>query len=180
MFSNDRQIYYIECYVRKRVNGKVKDIRIYFRCSLLLLVVSIDAIGNKINWDNYDYEPFASLEDVPADFRQYIIQDVRSITKHLKNFDEVFTRTYKIRDTLQTSTGLTKLTIGSTAFTFQRQAISQILPFKQCMLNWEDTQYFRSWYLGALSTFTPHIQDIPILCDGRYYDVNSMYPYVMT
>lgn len=104
VFRQGGKIYYITLFFRKKVNGKVKDINIYIRCSYLLLSTSIEVLGKSVKIEKrteeelgdlnfYDWEPQKSLSDWQnlkggSRFIEYCKNDVKIAVKSLKNLED--------------------------------------------------------------------------------------------
>lgn len=104
VFRQGGKIYYIHIYHRKKVNGKVKNINIFIRCSYMLLSTSVEALGKsvdiakrseeqKADVNFYDWEPYNTLEDLEnapngKEYIEYCKRDVLIVVKALKNLEE--------------------------------------------------------------------------------------------
>lgn len=185
LFEDESKIYFIHIWKVVRDGKKIKIVNLYVRCSLILLTLSVETLGEKYGITTkssigYDVEPFEKIEDVPFELIDYIKRDVEIPIQPLKDFDELFTT--KIGN--RVVHGLAKLTIGSVSLMLFKSYIHNKYKFKEdFFLPYEDVVELQNWYNGGLCTYNPRYKNKKMSdednLNGVVLDVNSMYPSVM-
>lgn len=182
IIEDDKKIYFINVFKPVRDGKKIKIVQLYIRCSLNLLVLSIDALGKTYGVEtkksiNYDVDGWEKVEDVPQEFIDYIKADVNIMIKPLQQYNEVF----RTRHGNRTLEGLSKLTISSTSLQMFKTFSYGKYNFKEEFFLPQDLiMELKEWYCGGLTTYCPNYHyNLTEDINGKVYDVNSMYPSVM-
>lgn len=138
-----------------------KQIRIYDSYKIIPLKVKVIAKSFElpIEKEIIDYDDYI-INDITL---SYVYKDVQIVAKALAFFK---------------NNGFNKMTIGSNAY---NQAKSEIKGFEKLFpkLDREWLQEWRKAYRGGRTQVNPIHQD-DIIYNVKRYDINSMYPYVMS
>lgn len=182
VFEDTSKIYYINIFRPVRVKNQIKIVQLYIRCSLNLLTLSVEKLGQILKTTtkqtiNYHVEGYNSIEEVPQNEIDYIKADVNIVIPFLQQYNEVF----KVKIGNRIQNGLAKLTIGGTSISMFKSFIYKKIRFKEnFFLPYEEVINLQHWYSGGLTTYPKNYQyDITKNLNGKVYDVNSMYPSVM-
>lgn len=197
IFRNGAKIYKIVLYLRKKINDKIKDIKIVFMCSLNLLSSSVAALGKNYNIkkleENEDKETFYNVEpqndilDYNPRFVQYIRNDVDIVRYALRDFEQAI----KSLDVVKQYTQYTQkdfkifnfLTIAALSFKLIKWTlyINNYKLSKYLQIKYDDYKHLKNFFSGGLTQFSPKYQKSKEpLNKTMFIDVNSAYPAIMS
>ena len=154
-------------YVINIINNGIKYT---FRCSLLILPLTIKKMGKCLGLEKLDethdydnFKTFTSIEEVTDEEWKYLENDVEILRRALL---------YALTN------GLTKLTISSSSFALWKA--SNIYGFKAIKEIKDETilQRISKSYKGGITMVNPKFQN-QLLDDFISFDVNSLYPSTM-
>ena len=197
IFRNGAKIYKIVLYLRKKILGKIKDIKIIFMCSLNLLSSSVASLGKNYNINKleenedketfYNVEPKKRVEDYNPRFIEYIKNDVDIVRYSLRDFESAI----KSLEVVQKYTQYTQkdfkifnfLTIASLSFKLIKWSLylNNYKLSKYLQIKYEDYKHLKNFFSGGLTQFSPKYQKSMIpLNKTMFIDVNSAYPAIMS
>lgn len=188
-FRTLSKIYSIQIALPTGYRGEVQLVT--FKCTLLLLSSSIQALGKDIGLDKYDnfktelydLEPKENINDYPQEYLDYLKRDVNIARISFNNFANEMENFIKTGGTIFRGFNWQKaLTIGSISYEIQRRYILKNSKFKYCFkINKWTYDVATNFYFGGFTQFNPKYQNEIIACeDGISLDINSAHPFSMT
>lgn len=177
--SNNHKIYYIKVKIGKRI--------IKFKCSYLILSVSISQLGKNFNLDKYenaenenfyDLEPVKKFDDLPINFINYLKRDIEIMKLSIINFEN----TLKKLDMTNKFNLHKYYTIARISLYFQSLYAKFWNNINNNKFFIKPLQYteFKNLMSGGFSSFNVSMQAQEITADIKGYDINSSYPSSMT
>ncbi|KAM7249945.1 hypothetical protein ACFE04_019724 [Oxalis oulophora] len=163
-------------------NNRLYEIAIYsdknilyrFRDSLTLLPGKLDSLAKNLcpelgRKGSLDYEKvdLNSLKENRNEYIEYMKQDIRLLGGVMQKAQSIYSKLYEIDI-------VSKITISSLALTIFRMKYynDSVFPIHIPNKN-EDTFIRKGYYGGHTDAYTPYGENL------FYYDVNSLYPFVM-
>ena len=197
IFRNGAKIYKIVIYLRKKINDKIKDIKIVFMCSLNLLSSSVASLGKNYNIKKlhededketfYNVEPQNNIEDYNPRFVEYIKNDVDIVRYALRDFEQAIKSLEVVKKyTLYTQKDFkifNFLTIASLSFKLIKWTlyINNYKLSKYLQIKYDDYKHLKNFFSGGLTQFSPKYQKSQEpLNKTMFIDVNSAYPAIMS
>ncbi|KAM7262228.1 hypothetical protein ACFE04_021305 [Oxalis oulophora] len=151
-----------------------KNILYRFRDSLTLLPGKLDSLAKNLcpelgRKGSLDYEKvdLNSLKENRNEYIEYMKQDIRFVGGVMQKAQSICSKLYEIDI-------VSKITISSLALTIFRMKYynDSVFPIHIPNKN-EDTFIRKGYYGGHIDAYTPYGENL------FYYDVNSLYPFVM-
>jgi len=177
----NHRIYEIKVYkkMQQEVNEKMVDkkgvLLFSFKDSLNLLPGKLATLAQSLCPDlgakyDFDHEQLKTVEDISLreeELREYLKQDVLLLGGVLKKAQEIILNIYNVNIN-------TVLTISSLAMRIFRIQYYDASSFPIHIPNVNEDQFIRKGYYGGhVDVYKPRGENL------YYYDVNSLYPYVM-
>lgn len=163
----------IHCYQERTTvkNGKVKKVRdcvLEFRDSLALLITSIKKLGNVVGIEKLDFDfDYSSKESVEQGIN-YCYNDCIIIYESIKFLIKTVKAVYDIDYTFKNM----KITIASLSKDLLRHFYPKVF-YKVDMYH---EKYLRPYFFGGRT----EVFDFNTVKDAVYFDVNSLYPFVLS
>lgn len=163
----DNILYEVAVYSGKRMLFRLRD-------SLHLLSGKLEALANNLCPElgskgsiPYDQVTLSNLSSMRESLVEYMKQDILLLGGIMHNFQDLYAKTYKADIE-------NKITTASLALSLFRSNYYDEVQFPIHIPNKnEDTFIRRGYYGGHADAYTPYGENL------YYYDINSLYPFVM-
>lgn len=153
---------------------KIKIYRCYltFKCSKKILNASVSELGKSLGDEqkgsiDYDkYSHFDSINDIPKELLTYLYHDINIVRRALNEFKTYYNP---------------KITIASTSLaTFKKDfGIIKYKSYFENNISKKQWEIYKRGYFGGFSYINPQYFRKIVEKKLYYYDVNSLYPYIM-
>lgn len=160
-------LYEISVYKGKRLIFRLRDSYTLLPSSLSSLAKNLcPSLGSKGSID-HNTVTLTNLNSMKDELLKYMIQDIRLLGGIMLKAQDIYISNYSVDI-------VSKLTVSSLALTIFRTQYYDVesFPIHIPSMN-EDTFIRRGYYGGHADAYIPHGENL------YYYDVNSLYPFIM-